>query len=91
MSMSFSIPVLRKAIIEKPWIRKVAWNKYRVTPRTADHGKYELQVSWDGLTPTVESCIDYRFGTECPGFKFTGQCYHSCRLLLHVTPKQEAA
>lgn len=85
MSMAFSKPVLMKAIQTRPWIRKVAPNRYRVVPRTADHGKYELTVSWDGNEPSVDGCVDYRFGTECPGFKFNeGNCYHAARLLLHL-------
>jgi hypothetical protein len=93
MSTAFSQSVINKALTTRPWVRKVRRNKYRVTPRTAGHGKYELEVSWDEQgNPTVESCVDYRTKEECLGFKFNGgRCYHSARLLIHLIPKSEAA
>ncbi len=93
MSTSFSQKVISKALATKPWVRKVAPNKWRVTPRTADHGKYELTVASDEEgNPTVESCIDYRSGESCKGFMFNeGSCYHAARLLIHLMPKQRAA
>lgn len=89
MSTTFTKPVLWKAITLKPWIRKVGANRYRVVPRTADHGKYELTVSWEGTQPNVESCIDYRTQEECLGFKYSGQCYHGGALLIKLVQERE--
>lgn len=92
MSTTFTKPVLIRAITQRPWIRKRGRNKYRVVPRTANHGKYEIQVSWEGNMPSAESCIDYRTGEECLGFKYNeGNCYHAARLLLHLMPKEKEA
>lgn len=93
MSTQFSQAVIRKALEDRPWIRKVAPNRYRVTPRTADHGKYELIVSYDEEgNPQVDDCYDYRINEQCLGFKYNhGNCYHACRLLIHLLPKAKAA
>lgn len=88
MSTTFSQKVIAKALASRPWVRKVAANKYRVTPRTAEHGKYECTVDRDDNGELfVASCVDYRTGEECLGFKYTGACYHSARLLIHLIPK----
>lgn len=86
MSATFTQSVLQKAQREKPWITKRQENVYRVVPRSADHGKYELTVVWDGDEPSVELCVDFRTGEVCKGFNYNrGSCYHACRLLLHLT------
>ena len=88
----FSQRVASKALVERPWVRKVGANTYRVTPRTADHGKYELTVEREGGELTATSCVDVRTGEECQGFKFNkGNCYHACRLLIHLIPKEARA
>lgn len=85
----FTEKVIAKAGALKPWIRKVGPNRYRVTPRTDDHGKYELTVNFDGELPTVESCIDIHTKQFCRGFIFTrGGCYHSAHLLLVLCKRQ---
>lgn len=91
MSTAFTLSVIRKAQTEKPWIRRVGPLTYRVTPRTADHGKYELNVRWDDDQPSVELCVDYRTGEECKGFMYDrGNCYHSAALLLHLVTKRRS-
>lgn len=85
----FSERVMKKALRLRPWIRKVSENRYRVVPRTADHGKYQIQVSWDGELPVIESCVDVRTKETCQGFGFTGNCYHSAALAKHLTAKRE--
>lgn len=89
MSTEFSQKVMQKALRDRPWVRKVAPNRYRVTPRTAEHGKYECTVDRDDNGELfVASCIDYRTGEECLGFKYNeGNCYHAARLLIHLIPK----
>lgn len=91
MATEFSSKVMQKALHARPWVRKVAPNKYRVTPRTADHGKYELTVSYDAEGfPLVGSCIDYRTDEECLGFKYSeGNCYHAARLIIHLMPRTQ--
>lgn len=90
MATEFSQKVMEKALRERPWVRKVAPNKYRVTPRTNDHGKYELVYSLDaeGL-PVIESCVDTRTADTCLGFGFKGYCYHGAWLAKHLTEQQE--
>lgn len=90
MSTTFSQAVMKKALDLKPWTRKVGPNRYRVTPRTADHGKYELEYSWDadGL-PEILSCVDVRTKEPCKGFSFTSNCYHGAALAKHLVDKRE--
>lgn len=92
MSTTFTYPVISKAIKTRPWVRKRG-HKYRVVPRTADHGKYELTISYDSEgRPTVESCVDFRTGEECKGFKFNqGACYHGATLLIHLGKQKRKA
>lgn len=89
MSTTFSARVMAKALRLRPWITKISRNRFRVTPRTDDHGKYELTYSLDddGL-PVIESCIDTRTKESCLGFYFSGNCYHSAALAKHLAEKQ---
>ena len=85
----FSQKVISKAQALRPWVRKVSDNRYRVTPRTADHGKYELTTMTDGDRVVVTSCTEIRTGEPCKGFTFNeGNCYHAARLLIHLIPRQ---
>lgn len=90
MATEFSQKVMQKALRERPWIRKVGPNRYRVTPRTDEHGKYELAYSLDedGL-PVIESCIEVRTKETCLGFGYSGNCYHGAWLAKHLTERQE--
>lgn len=89
MATEFSLKVMEKALREKPWVRKVGYRKYRVTPRTDEHGKYELTHSYDaeGL-PVVDTCIEVRTKEPCLGFYFTGNCYHSAALAKHLVQRE---
>lgn len=83
----FTQRVINKAQELRPWVRKVGPNRYRVTPRTSDHGKYELTTISEGENVIVTNCVEIRTGEQCKGFEFDAQCYHSARLLLHLIPK----
>lgn len=80
---------MEKALREKPWIRRIKPNRgpferYRVTPRTEDHGKYELEVWYDEGLPVINRCFDIRTGDACLGFHFKAYCYHGAALVIHL-------
>jgi len=88
-SQTFSQRVIQKALSEKPWVTKKGPNTYRVTPRTASHGKYECKVVWRGIEPEIVSCVDVRTGRICEGFYWTrGSCYHAGSLLIHLLKRE---
>lgn len=87
--ITFTRLVIQKAQREKPWTRRVGPDTYRVTPRTANHGKYVLKISWHGEVPNVVSCIDYRTKEPCKGFTYSRQCYHSFWLLRRLVTRKE--
>ena len=90
MATEFSQKVIEKALRERPWIRKVGRNRYRVTPRTSEHGKYELEASYDADDlPVIESCIEVRAKEPCLGFSFTENCYHGAALVKHLMERRE--
>lgn len=90
MATEFSTKVMQKALRAKPWIRKVGPRRYRVTPRTDAHGKYELTHSYDEEgSPVIETCIEVRTKDPCLGFYFSGNCYHGAALAKHLTERQE--
>jgi len=95
MSTTFTPSVFAKATTERPWIKKQGRRNssiYRVVPRFVGHGKYELTVGWGDGIPYIESCVDYRTGEECLGFKYSrGGCYHAVSLLLKLTPPRKGA
>lgn len=76
----FTKSVIKKAMESKCWVYRKG-NKYRVVPRSSNHGKYELSVSWNGDVPEVTSCTDWRTGEGCKGFTYSKQCYHAFSLL----------
>lgn len=76
----FTRAVIDKALTERPWVYRKG-NKYRVVPRSLGHGKYELEIAWNGDVPEVTSCVDWRTGEGCKGFTYSKQCYHSFSLL----------
>lgn len=95
MPTEFSSAVMQKALRERPWIRRVRpdrgpLERYRVTPRTDDHGKYELHVWYtDDRIPVVERCFDIRTGDACLGFHFKAYCYHGAALVIHLLSRSE--
>lgn len=85
MSTQFTVSTINKALETRPWVYKHK-DKYRVVPRTSDHGKYEVTVSYNSEgNPEVEDCRDWRTKKPCLGFFHSrGNCYHSAALLARL-------
>src|SRR2546426_7279832 len=77
---------VRKAVKERPWVHRIAADKYRVVPRklrdgSREHGKYVVRFTLDdGLWA---ECVNVVTGEECPAHQFERICYHVGAALIH--------
>src|SRR5262245_29306642 len=71
-----------KARGKKPWVSRIAVARYRVVPRTNEHGKYIVTFRMFGKGVWAD-CFNLIANEECKSEKGTRLCYHRAAALIH--------